>query len=109
LAKGEALVVLLLVAVSLALGALTLQYFSFGEWQNLAGIAGVFFFAFFAIVIGAITKMLVPSIIGSAALTALVMVYVYPVFAIFMGVVFIIALGLEALDVYSESRTSYGY
>ena len=79
--------------------------FNVAYWQNLAGLAGVLFFAFFAIVIGAISKRILPSVTGSAAITALLMAYVYPAFAILMGVLFVAALGLTALVVYYDSQS----
>ncbi len=105
--RGEALTALLVVAAVFALGAVALHYFNINGWQNLGGIAGVLFFAFFALVIGAITKKAVPSLIGSLAITALIMAYVYPAFAIGMGVLFVAALGLTILALYFGSRSSY--
>ncbi len=107
--KGRPLVAVLVAGIVLALSAWAFQYFGVGGWEGLAGIAGTFFFAFFAILIGAVTKKLALSVIGSAAITALVMAFVYPLFAIIMTVVFFVSLGLKALDVYSEEGSGYGY
>jgi hypothetical protein len=105
--KREALATLLIVAAAFAVVTLVLRSFNVDGWQNLGGIAGVLFFAFFALVIGVISKKAVPSIIGSLAITALIMAYVYPAFAIAMGILFVTALGLTIAALYLDSRSSY--
>ena len=107
--RGEALAALLLVSAGFAVGTLALRYFNVDGWQNLGGITGVLFFAFFALLIGAFTKRAVPSVIGSLAITSLVMAYVYPAFAIAMGVLFAAATGLTILALYIESKSSSDY
>jgi len=98
-----------LVAAAFAVGTLALRYFNFEGWENLGGIAGILFFAFFALMIGIVTKKAVPSIIVSLAITALVMAYVYPAFAIGMGLLFAAALGFTILVLYLDSQSSSGY
>ena len=107
--RGEALATLLLVAAGFAVGTLALRYLNIDGWQNLGGITGVLFFAFFALLIGALTKRAVPSVIGSLAITALVMAYVYPAFATAMGILFVAATGLTILALYIESKSSSNY
>ena len=107
--RGEALATLILIAAAFAVGTLALRALNVVGWENLGGIAGVLFFAFFALVIGIITKKAAPSIIGSLAITALVMAYVYPAFATALGVLFAAATGLTILALYLESRSSSNY
>jgi len=101
--NGRALGTLLLVAVGLVLFALSLQYVDYGAWQSFAGVGGVFLFAFFGIVIGGLTEDIAWAVIGSSAITAFVMAYVYQDFAILMGLVFAVSLVIKIWDEYSAS------
>jgi len=98
MAKAEALATLLLIGAAFIGASLLLQQFSVSDWSSFASIGGILLFSFFAILIGAVTRSLSAALIGSAALTALVMVFVLVPFAIVMGAVFVVSLGLKIWD-----------
>ena len=107
--QGQGLAALLAVAAVFVLLAMGLQSFSVSGWENLAGMGGVFLFAFFAILVGVVTKTFLPSVMGSTGLTALVMAFVYPLFALVMGLIFTLVLALAILDARSQPEAIYGF